>query len=575
MDDSGIFGRLTADLTLVERKELLDKINLYSGLSRKLLYEDKNNPLLIDPEDDLYLRVPWYIRLMFTIKSLFDGVPPKQGFANYRIARIGRIINENTPGIYDYRRDLLLSNLYEKFVELKKAARFFYNALNRSINRDKGAFYAFLVSLELAEIHDRLLSGTNPEQLAARNPSVSEGDLRLIAFDNIEQDLMLITEDEKSRMYANARSLTCLKALATFPFDRIILNFFVTQTTGGLACRGNSVKETLILLQNILFSLKEVPSMTLLESLFVFSLQEREEEAPIDITAELRGFLSIAAQALMTIRNFNQEVPLTLILRCISRDTELLPQNIGGGEDWFVAYRKYWEQYLLDLFNDYKQRRQYDEMISALQVFFKGGDLETLSSVASRYNPEGFPLEEALALSVLKTFYLNVFMPDIHPILKTIMIEGEFNRLENRAQFTELYNEFVRFDEVLREFESTLSPDGKYGSSYFSSKAEWNSSPSKRRRLQWVIDEASGKASEIIAWVKQIAGELIKILEGFIRKGFGGTYDVLVNITKIPLKGLNFVSSINNSVFQLQRVLQFLDTIDSIEDVKSNGLKEL
>jgi hypothetical protein len=575
MDESGIFGRLATDLTLTERKKLLDRLNLYTEFSREHLYGEKSDFSFIMHTEDVYFHVPWYIRLIYIIKSPFDGVPQKQALEKYRIARIGKIINEKNPEIYNYRRDLLLPALHEALADLKKAARFFYNALNRSINRDKGAFYAFLGSLELTETHNRLLSGGNPAQLAAKNPAVSEGDLRQIAFNDLEQDLMLITEDEKRCMYANVRSLTCLKALATFPFDRIILNFSFNQEFAGLVCRGNSVKETLLHLQDVLFSLKEVPSMALLESLFVFSLQEDEEDPSVDITTKMQTFLSVAARALMTIRNFNRDVPLTLMLRCITRDTGVLPQNIGGGEDWFVAYRKYWEQYLVDQFSEYKRHCQYDEMISALHEFFKGSGLKIISYAASRYNPDGFPLEETLALSVLKTFYLDVFLPDIHPILKIIMIEGEFNRLENRTQFTEIYNEFVQLDTVFREFESTLSPNGKYGEYYFSSFSEKNINPSKRRRLQRIYEEAAGEAAGIITRFKQSAGEMIKIFEGFIRKRVDGTYDVLANITKISPKNPNFMGNINNALHQLQRVLQFLDTIDMIGNVKYNGPKEL
>ncbi|MDR0688996.1 MAG: DUF5312 domain-containing protein [Spirochaetaceae bacterium] len=565
MDKSGVFGYLAADLSLEERRKLLDKIGIHSEISRELLYKDKNHAFFTPPEKEHYHQLPWHIRLKYIIMGLFNNISARQIYENHQIARIGKIINGKDPEFYDYRQDRLLPKLREKFVELKSAARFFYDTLNRSINRDKGAFYAFLASLEIEDIHQHLMIGTNPEQLAAENAAVRGRDLSQIAFDNLEQTLMLITEEEKSRMYANVRSLHYLKALSTFPFDRIILSFTADPASGRLVCKGRSVKDVLMFLQNVLFSLKQVPSMPLLESLFIFCLQEHGEDPPLDITLEMRRLLSMAESALMIIRDFNRDVPLTLILRCISRNMGLVPQGIGGGEDWFVAYREYWKRHIDAQFSEYQRTCRYNELANALHQFFNGGALKTLNYAVSQHRPDGFPLSGAMALSFLLTFYSNVFMPDIYQILRTILIEGEFYKLESRTQFTEIYNEIIMLEDTILQFESQLSSEGRYGKYYFPLNSKMASDPSKRRRVQQVVEEASMEAEGIIIAAEQTVAEMIKILEGFIRKDVNGNYDTLVNIMQISSKIPNFVSGIDNSMRQFQQTLQFLDTIDMLE----------
>ncbi|MDR2631165.1 MAG: DUF5312 domain-containing protein [Spirochaetaceae bacterium] len=571
MSESETLDRLASELSLEERKELLDKLNVHSGLSRSLLYEEKHYAVFALPEKKTYTQLPWYVRLKYLIISIFSGIPQKQVFERRQIVRLGKIINRRAPGYYDYRQDLLLPNLREKFMQLKNAARFFYNTLDQSINRDKGVFYAFLASLEMGDIHNRLLRGTNITELAAENPSLQEGELRQMALNNVEQDVSLITENEKSRMYANVRSLHYLKALSTFSFDRIILSFTPNPVGGAFICKGIVVEAPLVLLQNVLFSLKQVPSMALLESLFIFTLQEQREEVSVDINIGMEHLLSMAEDALMIIRDFNREVPLMLILRCISRDMGLMPQDIGGGEDWFVAYREYWRRQVEERLNEYKRTCRHNELVNILHQFFKRGTLETLHHVVSPYNPDGFPLPEALPLSCLMTFYSNVFMPDINQIFRTILIEGDFYQVESRTRFTEICNEFTQFENTIREFEFQLSPEGKYGSPYFSPDLESMPAPIRRRKYQRALNEASTEAQGIITTVKQTMAEMIRILEALIRKDADGNYDALVNITKIASKNPGFIHGIGNAMRQFQQILQFLDAIDMLETGKEKA----
>jgi hypothetical protein len=564
MVESEIFGRLAAELSLKERKELLDKLNGYSTFSRGLLYEDPKNTVFAMSAKKYYHRLPWYIRLKFIIIGFFNGNPPKKVFENYQIARVGKIINGLALNLYDYRRNLLLPNFYEKLLQLKKEARFFYDTLNRSINQDKGAFYAFLASLEMEGIHLRIINGINPDQLAAHNPALPEGELRQMALNNLEQSLMFIKEDEKSRMYANVRSLNYLKALSTFFFDRIILSF-TNHADGRFVCEGYLAADTLMALQDVLFSLKHAPPMALLESLFVFCIQEHPASPPSDIKTEIQTLLSMAESALMIIRDFNREVPLTLILRCIRRNMELVPKDIGGGEDWFVAYREYWKRQIDDQFNTYKRNCRYNELVSTIHRYFKRSNLKTLHYVLSPNNPDGFPLHDILALSFLITFYSDNVMSNIDQILRTILIEGKFDSPESQSRFSEVYTELIQFNDAILQFESRISPAGEYGMYYFSPRSE--SDPLQRRKVQRIIGEASLAAQGIIVNTKRAFTEMIKILEEFVRKDTDGKYtNIIVTGSQIPSKNTNFINGIVRSLQYFQQALQFLEAIDMLKD---------
>jgi hypothetical protein len=198
--------------------------------------------------------------------------------------------------------------------------------------------------------------------------------------------------------------------------------------------------------------------------------------------------------------------------------------------------------------------------------FFNRNNLKIPHYVSSKYNPKGFPLPDVLALSFLMTFFSDNFMPEIYQVLRTILIEGEFDRPDSQILFTEVYNGLTKFDDVIRQFELRMSPEGEYGRYYFSSRSE--SDPLQRRRVQRIIEDASVEAKGIVANIKQAIAEMIKILEGFVRKDANGNYDVLVNRFHLSAKNSQFINGIGSSLQHFQQALQFLDAIDMLESGK-------
>jgi hypothetical protein len=456
-------NRLASELTVEERVNLLDKLKGQSNLSADLLYEGEETPEegeALSLEDE-YIRQPWYYRVYYFIISFFKGKPPVKIFEDSRVGRLGRDIDARFPGLYDYQRNFLLPEFYRRLTDLKEAARFFYNVLDVSVNRDKGGFYAFLGSLEMSEIHKHLEADTDPDKIAAGNPAAGEAELRQAAFRAMENAMAGISEDQRAAMYKSARSLFCLKELSSFLFDRVIMAFGFEAS--GQVCSANVIRDLLETLNNILCSLKDPPPLTLLESLFIFATQEKAGEQGFEINKEMRSLLSRAENALATIREFNRQVPLTLILRCANRDMSRRARPVSGGEDWFSVYREYWKRRIEGRFAEYMRLRRHRDLTDSFRHFLKGTNLKILDNVVSESNPDGIPIPGVFALSFLLTFYSAVFMTDINKVLRPVLIDGEFYKRENRTEFTESYNDLIKLEDDIRKFEGDISPAGNFG----------------------------------------------------------------------------------------------------------------
>jgi len=564
MHEGGTFDRLAAGLNLEERRDLYSKLSAQQELSRDLLFHEEELPAKVDLEGR-YRASPWYYRSYLFVVGLFRNKPPLRVFEDHLIAKLGVAIEGRAPGLFDHRQSLLLPGFLEELGLLKQSARFFYDALDAGVGRDKGAFFSFLASIELDFIHRRLLTEVDPHAIAAGNSFASETEIRQLANRALEEIFQSVSEDERRIMYRNARSLHCLRELASFLFDRLVAAFSGDPTVDGPVCPGYLVQDQLSALNSILFSLQEPPSLALLESLFVFVLQDRLGESGFDLAAETRALVVKAEESLSRIRQFNRRVPLTAIIRCTSRNLGYLPAVISGGEDWFAVYRDYWKKSLEERLTQFIRERHRTELAEVFNHFFKGAPLKPLDNALTAANPGGFPLRQSFALAFLAAFYKNILLDDLNKILRPILVDGEFYKRENRTEFTEAYNELLKLGDAIRALDYKLAPEGEIGKRYLAVQAEFSAMPIKRRQMQSLAQEAADEAAGIVDRTGRALRSMISIFGGLVNGDAGGRYDSLTNLGALAGKTGSYTASLRNALQKFEKTVQLLGEIEAME----------
>ncbi|MDR3248997.1 MAG: DUF5312 domain-containing protein [Treponema sp.] len=571
MAEMDTLEKLVTSLSLDERQKMFEKLQAQSNLSGESLYPasaEGEQEQVISPEEQ-YAKLPWYYRLYYFVLSLFKNKPSRQIFQDSQVSSLGRRIDLEHPGFYNFQKGLLLAEFYQLLLGLKNDARFFFDALDVSVNRDRGGFFSFLGSLEMAEVHRRLETETIPEKVREKNPTVPETELRQAALRVMEEAFAGITEVQRTTMYRNARSLYCLKELSSFLYDRVLLAFAGGEE--GETCSIYVVKDMLGSLNNILFALKEPPSLTLLESLFIFILQEKAAEPGFDSNRELQRLLNRAEGALANLRNFNRRIPLTLILRCGNRSMAYNPRQISGGEDWYAVYRDYWRRHIGDLFTAYMKDHHYRELREKFTDFFMGASPLSLANVASEENSGGLPVSGALSLSFLFSFNKLVFIPDINLYLQPIVAEGEFLQKENRTEFTGSYNDLAKLGDDIQNLDGKMAPDGIYGERYAQARQDMSSLPVKRRKIQLVLEDATEEGTRIVERTRVAADSIINIITGILKKDRGGKYDSLSNLPQLEAKQPNFQTGLQNARERFKEMLRILDSITGLETESAKG----
>ncbi|MDR2865268.1 MAG: DUF5312 domain-containing protein [Spirochaetaceae bacterium] len=567
MEANNPFDHLVSDLDQDEKTRLIEKLKMQSVLSTEPLID-------IKPKDKqektgiAYHKLPWQRRLAYWFISLFTGKAPSEIYLNQLIAASGRDINIIYPGMYDYQKIWLKEGFRHELQGLKEASRFFYAVLDSSVNRARGAFMGYLGSLSLPDIHEALMENTDPDSLSHAHPDYTDTKIRAMALDCIEKETAKIPEDIHATMYQDSRMLFALKALSSFLFDRLIMSFTQNADEEDLVCPIHLVKNQLISLDNILFSIKTTPSMDLLSALFIFSMQEYQGEQGFDEDKELQKFIQKAEKSIAVIRSFNKRVPLTKILNCALRDLSWEPAELPGGEDWFAVYKNYWTDTTKAKFSKWMRDRQNIGLAKRLEEYFDGQPLMLLEYAQTEEHPDGIPVDGILSLSFLLTFHKKTFMPGINVVIRPILIDGEFCSRENRTEFTESYNVLIKLDDVIKEFDRSLSLAGEIGRQWAQANSEVHSLTVRRRKIRTILEEVSEQVEKIIASARGALDSMDKVLNGIIIGSQDGKYNTLTNFVKICGKGTTFMDGLNLAIQNIHNAVIIIDDISAVNKLE-------
>jgi hypothetical protein len=188
-----------------------------------------------------------------------------------------------------------------------------------------------------------------------------------------------------------------------------------------------------------------------------------------------------------------------------------------------------------------------------------------LNHVFSDANPYGFPVKGSLCLSFLLTFHSAVFMEKAQEFLESILLGGNFYNRDDRTAFTESYNELMRLEESIRQFEIRISPVGEFGKRYASLQADRPASSSRRHKLLSVTDEANQEVFNIIGSAEAALEGIINILEKILKTAPNRESIALINMVQLVGKGNVFINGLKDSLVQFRETLKFFNNLVVLE----------
>lgn len=556
------FDKLVTELSSGERRDLLLKLQSTVSVSDEPLNDEE-----VDEGEEVRLEEAYYSmglwqRFVVLLTALFTGKERLEIVEERLIRNLGQNLEQEAPDIIDASGVRLRPGFFRAVDTLQRQLACFQNPLGVALGRARGEFYAFLVGTVMEAVHDRLLQETDPEPLALDSPQASERELRHRIDKRFEEILGEIDERERQAIYAEIRSLYQLEVLAGIPYDTVL-------AAGGedMGMDTDLMREfrsVLGELADVLYSLRTPPSVHALEAVFLFSVDSSVE--PAELPNVLRERLRRAEDGLAAIREFNRFVPLLRVLKFLYRDMNYVPTELGGGEDWFVMYRDYWKSRITRRFNAFSQERNKKRLMEDIYAFLGQDHLPRLKRYRSNAWMGGVPARYEISLAFIKAFHDQVLMPEMNRYLKTLLIDGEFYKQENREEYTDSYNGLLRIPEGLDAIEERLSEDGEIGGAIRQTLNEPMSQSVRRQRVRNLLQQADREAESFILRTEQHLHLCKEVVNGILYGEVGGKYDTLSNIGYIGGKNnQGYLRELNEVMKKAERGESYLRQMYELE----------
>ena len=568
MGERSVFDTLVAELSTDERRDLLERITRASHISEEPLYAPSSRPGAAHADyEGRVSELGLVARFLLLLRSVFRGKSREELLREDDLKLLSGTIEAAFPGLVDWRHTLLLAPFAAELKRLRDSAKFFYDILDRSVGKDRAAFYAFLASLELADVHRRLLEETEPSQVEARLPEADESTIRAAIFAAYEEILSSLDDGGRRAMYNHVRSVLFLKRLSGFLFERLLQTFRPgLGPSGSEAASFIEARDLLLELGDILFSMSSPPRAPLVAALFAFVERDEIGRPGGDPESLLSADMGKAESALERIRMFNSRVPLGDMLKLVSTDPDYTPRELAGGEDWLVLYRTFWRERIDHRLDEWRGDRRYRELAEDISRFVGEPGLRHFDHIDREESETSPPVGQDLALSFLDAFHRGPFTRELNRVFKILLVDGEFYRKDNRLEFTDAYDSLMRVPEAIALLDSRLGASGDIGSTWIQARAEMTPLPIKRRRIQAIARGGEEEAERVVRNAGRALITMVRVLRGLLKGEAGGRYDSLSNLSYLDGKAnRDFLKALSAATDRCERASDILAELSGLD----------
>jgi len=564
MPETPGFETLVLELRDDERQRLLQKLRNASSVSSEPLLarapRESGKPDYLE----LFRQLDFFTKLFLLIKGMVTNLS-KEDLIKERLTKVVlKKLESQGLGLVDTKRKVLLDSFWHELTKLRGSARYFYDLLDKTLEKRRPAFFAFLASLELEEVHEELVSEADPWHIAADNPVAGDGDIRNHVTRAMENALTMISEDQRRNMYHDVHSLYVLRKLSVFPFDRFLASFQVN-AAGQHEMSFWAAADNLTELDSILGSIAVPPSMKLMEALLAFEFNDDYSSKGFNLDAAIKEELVKADQALSGVRTFNARVPLDILLKAAREDPEAQSDPVAGGEDWFALFKSYWRERTDKNFLRWQSERRMQQLQSEIQVLVGTGTASRFVFMQEEGSDATPPMRLAKPLRFLESFYYTAILGDLNRVFRLILTEGEFYKRDNKMDFTESYNRLLQTGDELKAFDLRLGPEGELGRMYAQARADQSPIAIKRRKVESAVQSAETEADTILKRLLDAMNRLFMVFKGILSGDSRGKYDSLSNLSRIDGKANNeFLKSLETAKERIEKAVYLASELTRI-----------
>ncbi len=528
--ETNSFDRLVSGLSSGERKDLLDKMKSNTSESESLSSIDKYEQNSQVPFAVQIKNESIFYRFYLWIRALIANTSIEAIYNENKISEIARHVEKTSPHLIDNKKGLLLSTFYDKLNELSRCAEFFrpYIAL---IENDESAFLVFLGSFVMTDLEKVMDDQVDPYSLPVT--TVPKPEQRMHLLRKMDQIMQEINASEKNSMYAAVRSLEWLKQFTKLPFKRFIM-LFTSVTDNSFTCSYNALENEISSFAKILCNGSTIPE-EVFEAMYLFSRRntsKRSLDSMDEQSEKAKEFMDKAKSQISMMKMFITTVPMKSIGRIVYSDAAWMPGNFTGGEDWFQKYKATWRKLFDQKWEAWSHDCQKEILRQNLTHNFQLENFPLLPERPWKNLWGGVPFRNELTAGFLNWYMKDVF-PTFEMILKTVMLEGDFVKKENRQEFYDSFNKLIQLSIDLQTLTRRLSAGGEHGIIFSKFMDEKLRTLQAHSKIETIIHGIEGDVRSMLAAFGDSARSLELCLSGIFNEKKDTRYESLTNLSHI------------------------------------------
>lgn len=548
MEDNLIFNRLIEGLTQGERLDMINKMHDIVPINdmplKDEILEEKYN------YEKSYNNFNFIEKVVIFLVVLFSVRKKKKVIENLSMDKLSRQLEKSSPNLIEYNKKIFLKKILLEIEKLRDSITIFKKTLSKIMPSRESEFIAFLVGLHFPEIETKLLKEIDPERTSGEYEFENSYQLKKHIEFRIDEILSEIDSDKKKIIYREIKNLHVLNKLSVFNFKKITTAFTIEDKVDGVTCGFIDIRKSLHNLMDILFSLNVSPSADTLDAVFMFEYELTNPESNLEMV--LQKNLEEANLALNTIRKFNSKIPLKSILCLVNRNMNLQPVHIGGAEDWYVLFRRFWYKKFDEMMETYAEREKRNKLEEDAGFFLNISTNPVLQNYKKGLWGKELHVKYEVCAGFINAFMSGVFVRELIKPLKLVLIDGQFYKEQNRIDYNNSYRTMTDVVDTLNELDNSLAVGGKYYESAINIQSENKSKESIAEKVQELINFVDKEFEQIIVSFNEALRLIIDVISGIVQGEMGGVYDTLSNIGYIGKgKNKNLMSQLNEIRFRL------------------------
>ncbi len=549
MENNSVFDRLIAGLSQAERLEMLQKMHQITPLNDLPL----NNEYSEDEYDyELHYKTfSLFEKIIIFLTVLFSAKEKAVVVENLSMDKLARSLEKDNPGLINYSEKKFLNYFLLEIEQLQESLDIFKNNLPVILNSNEGDFIAFLVGLHFPEIEEKLLYSIDPGAVSADFEFENSFQLKRHIEFRIDEILSEIDIDKKKIIYREVKYLHVLNVLTEFNFDNLSLAFAPDDQGESISCTFIDIRKPLHQLMDTLFSLNVSPSIDTLNAVFMFSEEIKHPNSNNDLEKTLKLNMEDANFSLDAIRKFNSTIPLESILCLVNRNMNFHPAHIGGAEDWYALFRRFWFKkfdFMMGKFTEGEKRLKLEEDAA---FFLNLTGKAILTNYRDDLWGKGSFVKYKATIGFIKAFMTGIFSREINKPLKLVLIDGQFYKEQNRLDYNSSYSALIDVVDFIQKIDNSLSSNGEYYSSFIKMKKE-NKNEKNNKEIEELKNFVDKEFNKIIVKFNEALNLLINVISGIVQGEMGGIYDTLSNLGYIGKgENKNLITQLNDIRFKL------------------------